>query len=235
LRIVTTCHKAGFEQYGQKCLDGLRHWPAKAEILWYTEGFDLPGGRAKGIRNESLPKLAQFKAKHAYYIAPSWRYDVTRFANKVYAVHDALYDYDGLGVWMDADIVATRKLPPGYLESLLPNEAYIALFQREGWHSECGLWLVDCSHPEHKRFMDTLLHWYETGKFREAHEWHDSVLMDSTVRAFEREGLITSHNLSGPYSKDDHPMAKHPIARYVDHLKGPERKALGRSPERKAA
>lgn len=236
MRIVTTCHKEGFEQYGRKCLEGLKYWPSGAEIWWYTEGFDLPSNaQAKGIDNASLSRLTEFKAKWKFYRPPDWRYDVVRFANKVYAVWDALREYDGLGVWMDADIVAQKPLPAGYLESLLPAGAYIALFQRDGYHSECGLWLVDCTHPQHRRFMDTLLAFYEQATFCNAHEWHDSVLMDSTVRAFEREHLITAHNLSGPYKNTRHPMAKHSIAQYVDHLKGPERKALGFSPERAAA
>ncbi len=234
MRVVTTCHEAGWEQYGHRCHAGLIYWPTD-DICWYTENFTLPLGSARAIRNESLPKLQAFKARWANYLPPDWRYNVCRFANKVYAVHDALYDYDGIGVWMDADIIAREQLPQGYIESLLPNECYIAMFQRDGWHSECGLWVVDCSHPEHKRFMDNLLDWYESDRFRDAHEWHDSVLMDATVRAFERDGLIKSHNLSGPHSKSEHPMAKHPLAKYLDHLKGPDRKAMGRSPELLAA
>lgn len=236
LRTITTCHKAGFDQYGHKCLAGLKHWPGK--VWWYAEGHDLPDSKpanVKALRNEVLPKLAEFKAKWAFYQPPDWRYDVVRFANKVYAVHDGLRGHDGLGIWMDADIVTMEDLPQAYLESLLPDGCYIALFQREGMHSECGLWLVDCTHPQHKRFMDTLLAWYEKGTFRDAHEWHDSVLMDATIRAFTRDRLIEVHNLSGKWSKESHPMAFSPISRYIDHLKGPNRKDLGRSPERKVA
>ena len=236
MRCVTTCHKAGYDQYGEKCRQGLKYWPAEAEFVWYCEGFDLPPTeRVTAKRNEDLPRLEEFKAKHSRYRPPDWRYDVVRFSNKVYAVHDALYDHKGLGVWMDADIVATKPIPSEYIESLLPDGAYIALFQRDGMHSECGLWLVDCDHPQHKRFLDTLLALYEQGTYRQAHEWHDSVLMDSTIRAFQREHLIEVHNLSGQYKGDDHPMAKHDIAMYVDHLKGPDRKNLGFSPERRSA
>lgn len=236
MKVVTTCHAEGFAKYGERCRQGLQYWPANAEFVWYCEGFDLPATpRVTAKRNEDLPALEQFKAKYARYKAPDWRYDVVRFANKVYAVHDALHDYDGLGVWMDADIVANKKIPEDYIESLLPDGAYIALFQREGMHSECGLWLVDCTHRYHRQFMDALLAQYEQGTFRRAHEWHDSVLMDATIRGFEREHLIVSHNLSGKHKGEEHPMAKHDIAQYVDHLKGPSRKDLGYSPERQAA
>ena len=236
IKIVTTCHKEGWDEYGRKCLGGLKFWPQDAKIVWYTEGFVLPPTRyAEARPNEDLPKLQAFKQRHKHYIWPDWRYDVVRFCNKIYAVHDALYDHDGLGVWMDADIVATRRLPKGYLETLLPDDCYIALFQRDGMHSECGLWLVNCRNKIHRPFMDALLDWYEKDAFVSAHEWHDSVLMDATVRAFERDGLIKSHNLSGPHKGEEHPMAKHDIAKYVDHLKGPSRKQLGRSPERVTA
>lgn len=235
-KIVTTCHLAGWEEYGQKCLNGLKYWPEDAEIVWYTEGFDLPKNkRVRGIRNETLPLLQGFKERHKSYVWPDWRYDVVRFCNKIYAVHDALYNHDGLGVWMDADIVANKRMPKGYLESLLPEDCYIALFQRDGMHSECGLWLVNGQHSMHKPFMNAILDMYEKDNFKKAHEWHDSVLMDVVVRAFERDGLFKSHNLSGQHKDKEHPMAVHDIAKYVDHLKGPSRKHLGRSPERKAA
>lgn len=237
MRIVTTCHDAGFGKYGAKCRAGmLEYLPQDIEIWWYAEGFDLPKpGRIKALRNEALPKLADFKERHRHYKPSDWRYDVVRFSNKIYAVHDALYDYDGIGVWWDADIVAHKHIPPGYLEALLPQGDYIALFQRDGMHSECGLWLVDCRHRQHKRFLDTLLGLYESGRYREAHEWHDSVLMDSTIRGFLRDDLIGVHNLSGPHKVVSHPMAVHAIAEYVDHLKGPDRKDAGRSPERVTA
>ena len=233
MRVVTSCHKAGWEQYGKECLEGLKKWPKEAEIIWYSEGFDLPAqGYVREVKNETLPKLQAFKQRHAAFRPPTWRHDVVRFCNKIYAVHDALRDYEGLGVWMDADIVTTKRPPKGYLQSLLPDGAYIALFQRDGMHSECGLWLVDGSHPQHKAFMDSLLEWYEADKFKQAHEWHDSVLMDATVRAYVRAGLITAHNLSGAASNVEHPMAAHDSAKYWDHRKGPSRKALGYSPER---
>jgi hypothetical protein len=236
LRVVTTCHKAGWEQYGQQCLDGLKKWPADAEIIWYTEGFDLPAQqRVREVKGETLERLQAFKAKWRHYRAPDWRFDVVRFANKAFALYDALRDYDGLGVWMDADIVTHKRMPKQYLPNLLPASTYVALFQRDGVHSETGLVLFDGSHPQHRPFMDAYIEWYESGRFRGAHEWHDCIVMDAVVRSFERNGLVRSHNLSGKASNTSHPMAVHSFAQYADHLKGPSRKALGHSPERKVA
>jgi hypothetical protein len=233
---VTTCHREGWEQYGQQCLDGLKLWPKEAEIVWYTEGFDLPATRyVREVKGEDLAPLQAFKQQYRHYRPPDWRYDVVRFANKAFALYDGLRDYDGFGVWMDADIVTSKRMPKDYLRSLLPEGCYIALFQRDGVHSEVGLVLFDCAHPQHKPFMDYYRALYESARFKEAHEWHDAVMMDVTLRAFERNGLVKSHNLSGPHSNVSHPMALHQIAQWCDHRKGPSRKALGYSPERVAA
>ena len=236
MRVVTTCHKAGWELYGQQCLDGLKKWPAEAEFWWYSDGFDLPAAKnVREIKNEGLERLQAFKARHRGYKPPDWRFDVVRFSNKAFALYDALRDYDGFGVWMDADIVTHKRMPKDYLRKLLPEGCYIGLFQRDGLHTETGLMLFDCSHPAHKSFMDTYIDWYESDRFKGAHEWHDCIVTDSVLRAFERNNLVKSHNLSGKASNMSHPMAVHDSAQYFDHLKGPKRKAMGRSPERKAA
>lgn len=218
--------------YGHKCLDGWKFMPENAELYWYTEGYRIPDTvRVRQIDNSSLPALQEFKARYANYVAPYYTMDVVRFANKVFAVHDALYDHDGLGVWMDADIVPFAKMPDGYVEDQLPDGKYIAMYKRAGMYSECGWWVVDCRHPGHKTFMDAFLAMYTTDEFRNASEWHDSFLMDIVVRNLERNGVISSHDLSGPAGKTEHPMSVADIRKYVDHLKGPHRKEIGWSPE----
>ena len=231
MRVVTTCHKAGWDQYGPQCLEGLKKWPADAEIRWYTEGFDLPKqGKVVEVKGESLERLQAFKSRWRHLKPPDWRFDVVRFANKAYALYDALRDYDGFGVWMDADIVTHKRMPKDYLRNLLPDGYYVGLFQRDGMHTETGLMLFDCSHPQHQNFMDSYIDWYESGRFQEAYQWHDCVMMDATVRSYERAELIKSHNLSGKASNMSHPMAVHDFAQYADHLKG-NRKRLQYSPE----
>lgn len=235
MRVVTTCHAAGWEKYGKEALAGWRHWPANAELIWYAEGFDVPATeRVSERRCESLERLQAFKAKYAYYRPPTWEFDIVRFSHKVYAVHDALRDHDGIGVWMDADCVAYRDIPAGYIESMLANDAYIALFQRAGWYTETGLWVVNCAHPEHRAFMDAFLNVFESGDFKKMRGWHDCTAIDATVAHFVRRGVIKVNNLSGKAATEEHPMALTEIANYLDHRKGPGRKFAGRSPENKA-
>ena len=230
MRVCTTVHKAGFEQYGHRWLDGMKHWPKGTEFVLYAEGFEPEGVQSKRI--EDLPRLRQFKAEHAGYIAPNWEYDIVRFSNKVFAAYDAFYDYDGLCVWLDADAVTYKRLPKGYIEGLLPEGHYMSLFKRAGYHSETGFWIQDGSHPEHKAFWDTWVQWFELGKFKTLKQWHDCTTLDATVRLFEKDGRIKTHNLSGQYTKDMHPASKVDLARFIDHCKG-GRKERGVSPENK--
>lgn len=239
MRFVTTCNRDGFQQYGELLLRGWHHFPEGSTLDWYTEGFDFdaPDGVRK-IRNETLERLQDFKRRYAFYRSPYYLWDVVRFSHKVFACYDAMRNGSGLMAWIDADIVPFKDIPAGWAESLLNKDDYIALFRRVGWYSECGLWVVNCDHPAHAEFWDTLIDLYESGTFKNLQEWHDSYLMDVVVRQFERAGKISVTDLSGKHANEEHPMAKHEMSQWLDHLKGPQRKRLGVSPEnehRKAA
>lgn len=230
MRVVSTAHKAGFDVYGQRFLDGWQFWPREAELHFYTEGFDIERSDITAIPNTKIGSLQTFKQKYGDYEPVSYLYDVVRFSNKVYAAYDALFNYKGLGVWLDADCVTYRQIPDGFIESLLPKGKYIGLFKRDGMYSETGFWVMDCSHPQHQAFLNTWIEWYESGAFRQLDNWTDCEMLDATMRKFEKTGLIESVSLSGKYSRSMHPMAKVELAKYVDHCKG-RRKELGFSPE----
>jgi hypothetical protein len=222
MRVVTTVHKAGFEEYGHRWVDSMANWPG-AEFVMYAEWFSTD--KVKCVDVDSVQRLAAFKQAHQAYRAPSWRFDVVRFSNKVFAAYDALYDYDGIGVWLDADAVTYKPVPEGYVEEQL-GDAYLAHFKREGWYTETGLWLMNCAHPQHKAFMDRWLQWFESGAFIKLHEWHDCTTLDATIKLTG----VPARSLSGEFDRDMHPMAKADFGRFVDHCKG-ARKALGHSPE----
>ena len=231
MRLVTTCHAEGFEQYGHRLLEGFKHFPQGTELWWYTEGYSLP--KTDGVVEISLDKLYDlqaFKSRWSKYHPPNYLFDVVRFSNKSYAVADALRDYKGVGVWIDADTVPFADLPSDYLQSYLRGGAYWAGFKRKGMYTETGLWVVDCNHPQHESFMQTFIEWYETGAFKDLANWTDCEILDATLRRFERQGLIKTASMSGEFENDIHPMAKADISKYLDHCKGP-RKALGASPE----
>jgi hypothetical protein len=232
MRVISTVHKEGFEQYGQKWVDGVANWPGNAEFHLYTEGFDLDNPAIKVTRVETLARAEAFKKQYAHYKPIAWRWDIVRFSNKVFAAYDALYNYKGVAVWLDADCNTFAKIPDGYIEAMLPDGKYLAAFSRIGWSTETGFWVMDCSHPRHKQFMDTWIRWFEAGSFKSLDQWCDASTLDATIRMFTKDDWIDVHSLSAGHEKIEHPMAKVDLAKYIDHVKG-ERKAMGFSVENK--
>jgi hypothetical protein len=229
MRVVTTCHKEGYEQYGHRILDGWNHWPRSTELHWYVEDYEVP--ETAGITTvnlERLQGLQSIKHRYSHYKPPSYLFDVARYANKVYAACDALMDYKGIGVWMDADCVTFKDIPEGYIDSLLEKGAYLACFQRTGLYTETGFWVMDCSHEQHQSFLLAWQEWYESNAFAALTGWTDCHTLDATIRKFK--GAVAVTNLSGEHADNMHPMALSPLGAYIDHCKGP-RKVGGFSPE----
>lgn len=238
MKVVTTVHKAGFDLYGHRWLESAKNWPGDSVL--YAEGFGaVTAGRPNDVERvhfhkvENLARLTDFKARHAAYIPPMWRFDIVRFSHKVFAAYDALYDHDGIGVWLDADCVTYKPIPEGYIEEQL-GDAYMARFDRTGHYTETGLWIVDCRHPEHKAFFDTWLQWFESGAYKQLSEWHDCTTLDATIRLFERDGRIKVKSLSGEHAGSMNPIAASDFSRFVQHLKGP-RKGLQFDPDNENA
>lgn len=231
MRFVTTCSKRGFEDYGHRLLETWGNSPANAELHWYTEGFDIPATpRVRQRPLEQVQGLQTLKLQHADYRPPSWRWDVLKYAHKVFAAADALMGHDGIGVWIDADCVIHKEIPQGTLEEFLPAGFYMSMFRRRGMYTETGYWMVDCTHKHHHSFFMDWLNWYENAKFQNLGEWHDCMTLDATVRMYAKENLIEVFSLSGQHETEMHPMALSPLGEWIDHCKGP-RKEEGVSPE----
>ena len=229
VRVVTTAPKTGFEQYGARWLSGLDHWP-NAEFYWYTEGYEVAQVTQRPIND--LTDFAQWKLKHARYVSPSWKYDFVAYAHKVFAFIDATKDYKGIAVWLDADCITYRDIPEGLIESKV-KDAYIAHYERPGRWTETGMFIVDCGHPEHHAFWDFIRDVYLNDRFKGLHHWTDCYILDAAIKRFKDAGKIKTVSLSEDKSDAGHPMAVTEFGRYIDHTKGEDRKALGRSLENK--
>lgn len=225
MRVVSTAPKHALETYLPKWLEARKNWPRGTEFKFYREGFDVD---CPGKDLSEIPELQAFKRRHQGFVSPDWRFDVVRFANIAFAVYDGLYDYDGIGLRLDADAVTYKKIPKGLIEKQL-GDAYLACYQRAGAYTETGLFIVNCAHPKHKEFMDTFRDWYLSDKFKKFNTgWHDCIAFDYAIKLTG----VPVVNLSGEFSKLAHPQAASELGRYIDHQKG-ARKALDRSPENK--
>ena len=228
---VTTCHAAGWEQYGRRMAKTwVDNWPVP---LWvYGEGFraaDDTFVQQSSDLHKVAPWLAKFKAEHPYKRPGvyDYRFDAARFAHKVAAVVAAaeacLFDYL---IWVDADTVTHQPVPMEFVEFLLPQgDEYIAWLDRRHKYPECGFFILNCRHPRHAALIAAFKDAYTTGSLFKMAEWHDSYVLEQLVLGM---GLLT-RSLSGEAGyKTSHPFINGPLGAYMDHLKGP-RKNVGRS------
>lgn len=234
--VVTTCHATGWEQYGRRMVQTFdQFWPTDAPLYLYAEDFQPDHPRAIVRR---LPAwLTEFKARHAnnprahgFVDGPyNYRHDCVRFAHKVAAVTDAAATLDtDILIWADADIITHGPVDPGWLTSLFPSGIYIAWLERHGHYPECGFYMLRCGHPAHRQIMTRFQQLYQTDAVFGLTETHDSYVLQQVILKAVRQGLITTHSLSGEMRAGRHPLINGPLGTCLDHLKG-ARKAQGRS------
>jgi hypothetical protein len=76
-------------------------------------------------------------------------------------------------------------------------------------------------------FWERFANQYRKDKLLNQQEWHDSYIFDVVRSSMEADGMINSSITPG-YVKG-HPFIDSFLGEYMDHLKGPKRKAAGRS------
>jgi hypothetical protein len=237
--VVTTCNASGWEQYGRRMVETFdRFWPASIPLYLYAEGFTPDHPRP--LVREMPAWLGEFKARHADHSRArglvngnyNYLYDCVRFAHKVAAVTDAgLRTPADVLIWADADIITHSSLDEAWLNEIFPPGPYIAWLDRSSrfLHPECGFYMLRCSHPAHLHLMTRFRELYETDAVLALAETDDSSVLQHLIVKAERDGLATTHSLSGDAWDNGHPLINGPLGARLDHLKGP-RKESGRSP-----
>ena len=173
--------------------------------------------------------VRKYKEKEKY--TDDFRFNVFRFAHKVYAIASALKNIKTKYlIWLDADIKTYKKLPFEFLNTLINQNSYMSYLGRENIsvkhlnYSECGFLIFNTEHLIHKRFWEDMMKMYDGGKLFQEKEWHDSYIFDVVRKKLEVEkkienfdiSLIDSFNLK----TDDHIFVSSVLGKYMDHKKG---------------
>jgi len=179
-------------------------------------------------KNKKMPGVASFSY--------NYRYDAIRFSFKVFSIYKCLE----LGLiknnfaWIDSDIVCLKKFSSSDLNEFFPEKDQLAsylgrdTFPKPNPYSECGFIGYNFSHPQVFEFIEEMLRYYLSGDIFLLNEWHDSYVFDTCRRNFEQK-QIEFKNISIDFMNEEHPFMKTNLRHFFDHLKGPERKAIGHS------
>lgn len=213
ITVVTTFHKPGLEQYGQRFLDSFaQRVDKKIKLLVYAESCQPINPDPDQIKIfdqfEALPKLNQFKSTwgnvpKANGIPPEdikarrprdwhkeFKWHAIRFANKVYAVFDACQRSQDWCVWMDADTFVHSDWSYDDFRKQLPDNVWLTYVGRgkgsQTW-PECGFYGMNLRDPVCKLFLEEFERMYEdaeNGIFT-LEEWHDSYVFGDILSRYK--------------------------------------------------
>ena len=261
ITVVTTFHQPGLEKYGQRFLDSFAEKvDPKIKLLVYAENCN-PIVSANNITvldaQIVLPKLNQFKNKwssvpHANGDITNhparkgrkdwqkeFKWDAVRFANKTYAVYDAVQRSKDWCVWMDADTYVHTDWSYEDFAELLPDDKWITYVGRgkgsQTW-PECGFYGLNLNNPVCIEFLKEFERFYEdadNGMFKLV-EWHDSYIFGhilNLMKIYNPDVLDYSADMYLREAKSGgggHPLINTKLGQWIDHLKG-ARKDTGKS------
>jgi hypothetical protein len=260
ITVVTTFHPSGLQKYGQRFLDSFAlRVDKRIKLLVYAEDCTPINPDPSRIEildaKVVLPKLNAFKSTWGHvpkangdvsnepqrHTRKDWdkkfKWDAVRFANKTYAVYDAVTRSKDWCVWMDADTFVHSTWTYEDFAELLPETAYITYVGRgkgsQTW-PECGFYGLNLNHPVCHEFLKEFERMYEdadNGMFL-LDEWHDSYIFGEVLKMYNQ---FPSHDYSADmYLKEaksgggGHPLINGPLGKWIDHMKG-GRKDAGKS------
>ena len=169
-----------------------------------------------------------------------FKWDAVRFANKVYAVFDAVNrTEDGWTVWMDGDTYVHSAISYDQFQNLLPNDKWITFVGRgkgsQTW-PECGFYGLNIKNETCKKFLKEFERMYEdadNGIFKLI-EWHDSYVFGDVLNKLtpiDKNYLDYAESIFNQTAKTGgggHPLINSVLGKWFDHMKG-ARKNQGKS------
>jgi hypothetical protein len=232
--VVTTLNKKLYKQYGHKFFDTY-NWPFN--LIVYSEDLnDIPNLDIviKSIFDE-IPQCEEFvnrnKTKPVADTPSGYINDGVRFSYKVYAYTNEIItneDYKGL-ICIDADSVFYKMIDEDWINKHIHNDNAMMTYLGRGKHySECGFLYFNMKHPEVINYAIEMQKMYNEDLIYKEKEQHDSYIWDLVRKRFEKNGVVNKDIGDG---KVGHVQSRSILGPVYDHIKGPKRKKLMKSPE----
>ena len=246
IEVLTTFHKAGWEQYGKRMVETfLQHWPNDVNIHLYCENVKTAIDDPRVVEHdifETCPEIKDFLQQHDNEQnkgirngVRDFKYDAIKFCYKVFAqCHRIMNSQADTLLFIDADTVTFADPPIEELKKLLPDDNFTAYIGRPNNKklpfTETGFIMYNLQHPNVRNFAETFQDLYTTGKIFELEYQVDCFTYDTARRITEQTHGAKSNDITGPEGLGKrHPFVNTILGTFMDHLKGDARKAKGRS------
>jgi hypothetical protein len=246
IEVLTTFHKAGWEQYGKRMVRTfLQHWPGDVSIHLYCENVQTGIKHPRVIEHdifETCPHIKAFLERNNNDYNNGFRngkrdfkHDVIKFCYKVFAqCHRINHSKANTLLFIDADTVTFAPPPMSQLQELLPDDNFTAYIGRPNNKklpfAETGFIMYNLRHPNIKNFAKVFEDLYTTGKVFDLEYQVDCFTYDTARRTVEQTHDAKSTDITGPGGLGKrHPFVNTILGTFMDHLKGDDRKSMGRS------
>lgn len=235
--VVTTFGNTSWQVYSKIMLKNfVTYWPEEIPLLINLDD-NLLEDEVKKILRPQDAHVCGWTKEHADFVKrnkdkderDNYRKQAVRFCHKVFALKFACdsalearkakaEDAPRYLIWMDADVITTRKITFDDLALCLPKEGdAVSYMGRKDWdHSECG-WLAFDLDNGGDSVINILYNYYVDDQVLKLDQWHDSFVFDqifTTTLAKPRTNLT-----DGKPGRD---IWQHsPMASFSTHHKGP--------------
>lgn len=248
---VTSFNQSGYDRYGKRMLKSFQeYWPDDIRIVAVSEDpveVETNDRLIFEAYSDIAPEGDIFKNKFAKFseangrsyeddgpnsinIMYDYRFDAIRFSHKVFSLFGVSRRYDAdYMIWIDADTFSFAPIDDAFFDGIDPGDGHMTYLGRKEMYSECGFLVFNRRSPVHDLLMTTMTNEYLSGDIFLLPEWHDSYLWDFYRTYFEQAHPHTNRSISGSGDTSLHPFVLSVLGKYMDHLKGPERKEIGRS------
>jgi hypothetical protein len=245
--VVMTLGPHNWEQYGHKSVASFdKHWPKDIHLWVYYEGqapdFVSPRVHFLDYHTE-IPEHQMFSERNGHrhehvndVHVNNITHQATKFAFKVYAQLEELESpRTQYVIYLDGDNVTMKDITEELLDKLVHPDVYLSFVNRmPAKYTETSIMIWDTHNENHEEWCSTYRNMYDGDKIFEYSAWHDCIAFDETTFPMIKAKKIKAIDL-GFGAKSKHPLVVGPLGEYFDHLKGPSRKQLGYSKERKHA
>ena len=227
IKTITTWNNKLYEEYAHRFKETY-NWPFPLKIYNEDECMmkAIPDLKEFVERNKHKQPYSDYKVKGKEFLT-----DGVRFSYKVYAYTHALMteNVDGL-ICIDADSVFYKKIDEEWVKKHIHrDECMMTYLGRGSNYSECGFLYFNLNHADTLAYANRMKSLYDTDGIYNLKEQHDSYVWDYVRKEFENRGT-RNHNIGD--GKPGHVQARSILGPVYDHIKGPKRKKLLRSPER---
>jgi hypothetical protein len=254
--MITSFNEILLEQYGKRMINEFSEMSdGTIKLVVVYEGDNIPNISLKNVKfipfthsghhsfikkfghlHEANGFKLEFLPDNKINVFRDFRFDAVRFSFKIFSLLQVLELFHPLNHfgWIDADVRCLQKFSSKDLLKFFPDDdelmSYLGRinFPSSGAYSECGFLGFNGKHPSTIGFLNRFAEIYQNGEIFSHEQWHDSWIWDQTRIEFEGHG-VKFKNISGSASSTEHPFINTDLGIYFDHLKGPERKRIGKS------